>query len=76
MMRNHTNEGKTVFFSTHIMEIAEKICDRIAIIGNGKIVFIGTVDELREARGNESLEEIFLEVTGSESEKIDFSYLD
>lgn len=76
MMRNHTNEGKTVFFSTHIMEIAEKICDRIAIIGKGKIVFTGTVDELREARGNDTLEQIFLEVTGSESEKIDFSYLD
>lgn len=76
MMRNHADEGKTVFFSTHIMEIAEKICDRIAIIGKGKIVFQGTVEELRHAKGNESLEQIFLEVTGSESEKIDFSYLD
>jgi ABC-2 type transport system ATP-binding protein len=76
MMVSHAKSGNTVFFSTHIMEVAEKICDRIAIISKGKILFIGTVQEIRKAKGEQSLEKIFLEVTDSESEKIDFSYLD
>lgn len=65
-----------MFFSTHIMEIAEKICDEIAIIDKGSIVFQGTIEELRQLRGNKSLEQLFLEVTKSESKKVDFSYLD
>ncbi|PWJ89321.1 ABC transporter ATP-binding protein [Oceanotoga sp. DSM 15011] len=76
MMKNHTQNNKTVFFSTHIMEIAEKVCDRIAIINKGEIIFMGTIEQLKENKGNESLEDLFLEVTESESEKIDFSYLD
>ena len=58
------------------MEIAEKICDEIAIIDKGSIVFQGTIEELRQLRGNKSLEQLFLEVTKSESEKVDFSFLD
>jgi ABC-2 type transport system ATP-binding protein len=76
MMKNHVENEKTVFFSTHVMEVAEKLCDRLAIISKGKILFIGTVEELRKQKGDSSLEKIFLEVTNSESEKIDFSYLD
>jgi len=76
MMRNHVKAGNTVFFSTHVMEVAEKICDRIGIINKGKLEFVGTVDELRKLRGRGSLEELFLEVTGSETENGDFSYLD
>lgn len=76
MMRIHANAGNTVFFSTHVMEVAEKVCDRIAIISKGKLQFVGTVAKLREVRGDESLEKLFLEVTGSETEKTDFSYLD
>jgi len=76
MMRNHAKSGNTVFFSTHVMEVAERICDRIGIINNGKLEFVGTVEELRKLRGRGSLEELFLEVTGSETENGDFSYLD
>ncbi|GAA0177483.1 ABC transporter ATP-binding protein [Clostridium sediminicola] len=64
IMRERCNEGKSVFFSTHILEVAEKICDRIAIINKGKIIAVGTMNEIREKVGNkESLENIFLELT-------------
>lgn len=64
MMREHTEKGKAVFFSTHVLEVAEKLCDRIGIINKGKLIFCGTMDEIREyAKGNESLEKIFLEMT-------------
>lgn len=76
MMLSHAEKGFSVFFSTHIMEIAEKICDRIAIINSGKIIFIGTVEELKIQKGEKSLEKVFLEVTDSEFEKTNFSYLD
>lgn len=76
MMRNHAKAGNTVFFSTHVMEVAERICDRIGIINRGKLEFLGTVEELRELRGQGSLERLFLEVTGSETENSDYSYLD
>ena len=63
-MKEHANCGNTVFFSTHILEIAEKICDRIAIIDNGKILFVGTLKEVREALKKDiSLEELFMEIT-------------
>lgn len=75
MMRSHADAGNTVFFSTHIMEIAERVCDRLGIIGDGEIKFVGTVDELRGLRGEGSLEQLFLEVTASEDEESDFSYL-
>lgn len=66
IMRKMCDEGRTVFFSTHVMEVAEKICDRIAIINKGKIVALGTMEELRVMRENESLENIFLELTEDE----------
>ena len=64
LMRKHCDEGKIVFFSTHILEVAERLCDRVAIINGGKLVACGTMDELR-SRGSEqeSLESIFLELT-------------
>jgi ABC-2 type transport system ATP-binding protein len=63
MMREHTNRGNTVFFSTHVLEVAEKICDRIAIINKGKILFCGTLDEMRaHMKENQSLESMFLEL--------------
>ena len=61
-MRTHCDKGNTVFFSTHVLEVAEKICDRLAIIKGGKIVAVGTLEELRQNKG-ESLENIFLELT-------------
>lgn len=66
IMRKMCDEGKTVFFSTHVMEVAEKLCDRIAIINKGKIVALGTMDELRRAENSASLENIFLELTDNE----------
>lgn len=64
MMKEHASEGKTVFFSTHVLEVAEKLCDRIGIISKGKLLFVGTVEEAREQFAKEgSLEKVFLEIT-------------
>lgn len=64
MMRKHTMEGNSVFFSTHVLEVAEKLCDRIGIINKGKLVFVGTYEEMREQfKEKASLEELFLEIT-------------
>ena len=61
MMREYTKEGNTVFFSTHVLEVAEKLCDRIGIINKGKLIFVGTYDEMKEKfKENASLEELFL----------------
>jgi ABC-2 type transport system ATP-binding protein len=63
LMRKHCDEGKTVFFSTHVLEVAEKLCDRIGIIHRGRLIAIGTLEELRQGDRAESLESIFLELT-------------
>ncbi len=64
MMRQHTNAGKTVFFSTHVLDVAEKICDRLAIINKGQLLLCGSMQEIIEhARENQSLENLFLELT-------------
>ena len=64
MMREHAKSGKTVFFSTHVLEVAEKLCDRVGIINKGKLVFVGTFDEMKEKFKEEgTLEELFLEIT-------------
>ena len=64
MMKEHAESGKTVFFSTHVLEVAEKICDRVGIINKGKLVFVGTLEEMKEKfKENGSLEELFLEIT-------------
>jgi ABC-2 type transport system ATP-binding protein len=66
LMAEHTRQGHTLFFSTHVLEVAERLCDRVAIIKNGRIIACGTLDELRQQRpGGESLESIFLELTES-----------
>jgi ABC-2 type transport system ATP-binding protein len=66
LLRERCNQGKTVFFSTHIMEVAEKLCDRLAIINKGKLVACGTMTELKALNQQEqSLEKIFLELTES-----------
>ena len=69
MMKEHCEAGNTVFFSTHILEVAERLCDRIGIIKEGRIIAVGTMDELRSAgRHDASLESIFLELTEAEAE--------
>ena len=64
MMIEHARNGNTVFFSTHILEVAEKLCDRVGIINKGKLVFVGTLEEMKEKfKEQGSLEELFLEIT-------------
>ena len=67
VMRQMCNQGSSVFFSTHVMEVAETLCDRIAIINKGKIIALGTMEELRSnAKESGTLEKIFLELTENE----------
>jgi ABC-2 type transport system ATP-binding protein len=59
LMREICDNGGAIFFSTHVLEVAEKLCDKIAIIKNGRLVVSGNLDEVM---GDESLEEVFLEL--------------
>ena len=61
MMRQVCNEGGAIFFSTHVLEVAEKLCDKVAILKNGKLIRSGTMEEVK---GDESLEDVFLELEG------------
>ena len=67
MMKEHAKSGNTVFFSTHVLEVAEKLCDKVAIINEGKIVFYGTLDELKSKYSKkDDLEKLFMEVVSHE----------
>ena len=67
MMREHANQKNTVFFSTHILDVAERLCDRIGIIDKGKLLFVGTYEDLKkELKENKSLEELFMEIVENE----------
>ena len=59
IMREHCDAGGAIFFSTHVLEVAEKLCDMVAIIKGGKLIKAGTMDEVR---GDDSLEDVFLEL--------------
>ena len=63
LMKEHAKNGNTVFFSTHVLEVAEKLCDRVAIINKGKLVFVGTLDQIKKEFKDGTLEELFLEIT-------------
>lgn len=63
LMVEHTRNNWTLFFSTHVLEVAERLCDRVAIIDQGRIIACGTLDELRQGQTGETLESIFLELT-------------
>lgn len=65
LMRELCNEGKSIFFSTHVLEVAEKLCDKVAIIRGGQLVRCGTMDEVK---GDTSLEEVFMELEGSHAD--------
>lgn len=63
MMKEHVKNGNTVFFSTHILDVAERLCDRIGIIDKGKLLFVGTYEDLKnELKEKKSLEELFMEL--------------
>ncbi|MDR1600637.1 MAG: ABC transporter ATP-binding protein [Oscillospiraceae bacterium] len=66
-MRAHCAAGNTVFFSTHVLDVAERLCDRIGILQKGKLIAVGTLDELRSGETGASLEKVFLELTGDEA---------
>ena len=61
MMREFCDNGGAIFFSTHVLEVAEKLCDKVAIIKNGRLMKAGTMEEVK---GDTSLEEVFLELEG------------
>ena len=63
MMREVCNSGGAIFFSTHVLEVAEKLCDKVAIIKSGKLIRSGTMEEVK---GDSSLENVFLELEGEE----------
>lgn len=63
MMREHVSLGKTVFFSTHVLEVAEKLCSKVAIINKGALLYFGSLEQLKLDHPNASLEDIFLKVT-------------
>ena len=61
MMHEHCERGGSIFFSTHVLDVAEKLCDKVAIIKRGKLVVTGKMDEVK---GDDSLEDVFLELEG------------
>ena len=65
LMRKHADCGNTVFFSSHVIDVVEKVCDRIGIINHGKLVAVDTLDNIR-ADKNVSLESLFLTITSAE----------
>ena len=64
MMRELCDEGGAIFFSTHVLEVAEKLCDKVAIIKQGRLIASGTMDEVK---GDQSLEDVFLELEGEKN---------
>ena len=68
LMRTHADKGNTVIFSTHVLQVAEQICDRIAILKKGELIYIGTIEDLKEVHPEQSLERIYLDVAGRKEE--------
>lgn len=67
IMREFCKQGGAIFFSTHVLEVAEKLCDKVAIIKGGKLIKAGTMDEVK---GDDSLEEVFLELENDHAESL------
>ena len=70
LMREHADAGKTVLFSTHVLEVAEQICDRIAILKKGALIYCGTVEALKQMHPQQSLEQIYLNLAGRQTETV------
>lgn len=69
MMKAHAASGHTVLFSTHVLSVAEQLCDRIGILKKGKLIFVGTIDELKEHHPDKDLESIYLELAGRKAQE-------
>lgn len=65
LMRDHADKGNVVFFSSHVLEVVEKLCDRIAIINDGKLIGEYSIDEIDNMKNDNSLEEFFLNITNA-----------
>ena len=63
LMREHADKGNSVFFSSHVLEVVEKVCDRVGIIDDGHLITCCAIDELKERNKDKSLEELFLKLT-------------
>jgi len=72
LLREKANRGAAVFMSTHLLDVAEEIADRIGIVDRGRLLCVGTLDELRQSLSQQhtSLEQLFLEVTAASAEGI------
>lgn len=70
MMREHADKGNTVIFSTHVLEVAEQLCDRLAILKKGELIFYGTIEELKSQHPEQSLETIYLGLAGRKEEVV------
>ncbi|HHW18481.1 MAG TPA: ABC transporter ATP-binding protein [Firmicutes bacterium] len=78
LMRSHADQGGAVFFSTHVLEVAERLCDRVGIIHKGKLIAVNTVEEMKKLfarEGDKSLEEIFLKITEAKLPEEQLAYL-
>jgi ABC-2 type transport system ATP-binding protein len=77
ILLEQVRRGATIFLTSHVLEVVERICDRLAIINKGKLILSGTMDELRQqaAAGSQSLEEIFVKVVGAEHARESLNWL-
>ena len=70
MLRDYCHNGSTVFMSTHVLEIAERVCDRVGILNRGQLIAVGTIDALRrraQSASDTTLEDLFLQLTGGDT---------
>jgi ABC-2 type transport system ATP-binding protein len=70
MMKEHAKSGKTVIFSTHVLQVAEQLCDRIGILKQGKLIFVGTLGDLKSNHPDKDLETIYLEMAGRNAQEV------
>ena len=68
LMKEHCKEGNSVFFSSHVLEVVEKVCDKVAIIDDGKLVTSFDIADLKDMKDNKSLEDVFLSLTEDKPE--------
>lgn len=70
LMKSHAAQGKTVIFSTHALEVAQQLCDQLAILKAGELIYTGSVNQLLEQAGDDSLEAVYLKMAGRQGETI------